>query len=55
VQPYPGPGGKWQISTEGGKEPMRNSNGRDLFNRIGDKIMAVEIATTPSFAAGNPG
>ncbi len=23
VQPYPGPGGKWQISTEGGTEPTR--------------------------------
>ena len=25
VQPYPGPGGKWQISTEGGTEPVWNS------------------------------
>ena len=24
VQPYPGPGGKWQISTEGGTEPVWN-------------------------------
>ena len=28
--PYPGPGGKWQVSTEtGGQEPVWNRNGRD--------------------------
>jgi Tol biopolymer transport system component len=54
VQPYPGPGGKWQISTEGGTEPAWNSNGRELFYRSGDKMMAVDIATQASFAAGKP-
>ena len=39
VQPYPGPGGKWQISTEGGTEPVWNPNGRELFYRSGDKMM----------------
>jgi len=54
VQPYPGPGGKWQISTEGGKEPVWNRNGRELFYRSGGKMMTVDIATQPSFAAGKP-
>jgi eukaryotic-like serine/threonine-protein kinase len=54
VQPYPGPGGKWQISTEGGKEPLWNRNGRELFYRSGIKMMAVEITTQPSFSAGTP-
>jgi eukaryotic-like serine/threonine-protein kinase len=54
VQPYPGPGGKYQISTEGGTEPVWNPNGRELFYRSGDKMMAVEIATQPGFAAGKP-
>jgi eukaryotic-like serine/threonine-protein kinase len=54
VQPYPGPGGKWQISTEGGREPLWNPNGRELFYRTGDKVMAVDIATQPGFAAGKP-
>ena len=54
VQPYPGPGGKWQISTEGGTEPVWNPNGRELFYRNGDKMMAVDIATQPSFSAGKP-
>ena len=52
VQPYPGPGGKWQISTEGGAEPAWNPNGRELFYRSGDKMMAVDIATQPGFTVG---
>jgi len=52
VQPYPGPGGKWQVSTEGGTEPVWNRNGRELFYRSGDKMMAVDVTTQPSFVAG---
>jgi Tol biopolymer transport system component len=54
VQPYPGPGGKWQISTDGGEMPAWNPKGRELFYRNGDKQMAVEITTQPAFAAGSP-
>ena len=52
VQPYPGPGGKWQISTEGGTEPVWNRNGRELFFRSGNKMMAVEVATQPELFRG---
>jgi eukaryotic-like serine/threonine-protein kinase len=54
VQPYPGPGGKWQISTDGGQEPVWNPKGGELFYRSGSKIMAVDITTQPGFAAGRP-
>jgi Tol biopolymer transport system component/predicted Ser/Thr protein kinase len=54
VQPYPGPSGKWQISTEGGTEPVWNPNGRELFYRSGGKMMVVDIATQPSFTFGKP-
>ena len=54
VQPYPGPGGKWQISTEGGTEPVWNPNGRELFYRSGGKMMAVDISTQSSFTVGKP-
>ena len=54
VQPYPGPGSKWQISTEGGTEPVWNPNGRELFYRSGEKMMTVDISTQPGFAAGKP-
>jgi eukaryotic-like serine/threonine-protein kinase len=54
VQPYPGPGGKYQISTEGGTEPAWNHNGKELFYRSGNKMMALEVATQPGFVAGKP-
>ena len=54
VQPYPGPGGKWQISTDGGNEPQWNPKGTELFYRSGRKMMAVDIAIQPGFAPGKP-
>jgi Tol biopolymer transport system component len=54
VVAYPGPGGKWQISTEGGTEPVWNRNGRELFFRDASKMMAVDVAAQASFAAGKP-
>ena len=54
VQPYPGPGGKWQISTEGGAEPVWNRNGRELFYRSADKMMVVDITLHPSLEVGRP-
>jgi serine/threonine protein kinase/Tol biopolymer transport system component len=53
VQPYPGPGGKWQVSTEGGTEPVWARNG-ELFYRNGEKMMAVDTTTKSTFSAGNP-
>ena len=54
VQPYPGPGGKWQVSTDGGTEPVWNHDGRELFYRSGNKMLAVEVTTQPNFSAGQP-
>jgi eukaryotic-like serine/threonine-protein kinase len=54
VQPYPGPGGKWPISTEGGTEPVWNPAGRELFYRIGNRMMAVAVTLQPGFSAGKP-
>jgi Tol biopolymer transport system component len=54
VQPYPGPGGRVQVSTDGGEGPIWAPNGRELFYRSGDKMMVVPIETKPSFKAGSP-
>ena len=54
VQPFPGPGGKWQISTDGGTEPVWNPNGRELFYRHRNQMVAVDIVTQPGFSAGKP-
>jgi serine/threonine-protein kinase len=55
VQPYPGPGRKWPISTDGGTDPVWSRDGRELFYRHGDELMAVSITRTPGFTAGRPG
>jgi serine/threonine-protein kinase len=55
VQAYPGPGGKYQISTDGGAEPVWARNGRELFYRNGDKMMAVTVeARTGSLEVSTP-
>jgi len=54
VQPFPGPGSKWQISTEGGTEPLWNPNGQELFYRQGNKMMVVDVVTQPAFSVGKP-
>lgn len=54
VQPFPGPGGKWQVSTEGGLQVVWARNGREIFYRDGDKMMAVEVETEPSFRLSKP-
>jgi len=53
VRPYPGPGGKWQLSTGGGDEPFWSRSGRELFYWQGDnKMMVVDVETRPTFRAG---
>jgi len=54
VRSYPGPGGKYQISTEGGMEPVWNPKGRELFYRSGNKMKAVDVTTQGTFSAGKP-
>ncbi len=54
VQPFPGLGGKWQISTAGGGHAVWARNGRELFYQDGDKMMVVEVTTQPNFSAGSP-
>ncbi len=53
VSPFPG-SGKVQISTEGGMEPMWSRDGRELFYRNGEKMMAVAISAGPELSPGKP-
>jgi dipeptidyl aminopeptidase/acylaminoacyl peptidase len=54
VQPFPGPGGKWQISTDGGMEPVWNPDGQELFYRAGNRMMAVPVTLHTGFSSGKP-
>ena len=54
VQPYAAPGGKAQVSTDGGTEAVWARDGRELFYRNGNKMMVVAVEAGNSFVAGKP-
>ena len=57
VKPFPGPGGRWQISAGGGSSPRWSRSSKELFYRAADqRIMVTTYATTgDSFDAGKAG
>jgi serine/threonine-protein kinase len=52
VRPFPGPGGRWQVSLDGGTEPVWAASGRELFYRSGAKMMVAAITLRPTFTVG---
>ena len=54
VRPFPGPGDKWTVSSEGGNEPIWPRNAQQLFYRKGNTMMAVDVSISPTFSAGKP-
>jgi serine/threonine-protein kinase len=55
VRPFPGPGGKWLISQEGGLQPLWARNGKQLFYRSENgEIWVVDFRTDGGFSAGKP-
>jgi len=55
VTGYPGPRGRWQISTDGGTNPVWSKEGRELFYRSSaDTLMSVAVETKAQFSAGIP-
>jgi dipeptidyl aminopeptidase/acylaminoacyl peptidase len=50
VRPFPSPGARIQVSTTGGTEPLWSRDGRNLFYRSGNRLMAAAVTTVPSFA-----
>ena len=56
VRPFPGPGGKWQISNGGGLFPMWSPKARELFYLAADRriMVASYTAKGDSFLADKP-
>jgi len=56
VRPFPGPGGRWLVSHEGGREPIWGRDQRKLFYRSvdGRQVWVVDIRTDGGFSAGKP-
>jgi Tol biopolymer transport system component len=49
VEPVPGPGGRRQLSTEGGDQPRWVRNGREIIYRNGTKVMSVPVQLRSDF------
>jgi serine/threonine-protein kinase len=49
VRPYPGSGGRWQVSLEGGTEPIWSRAGGEILYRHDDEMMSATVRTQPSF------
>jgi Tol biopolymer transport system component len=44
VAPFPGPGGKRQVSTSGGSWPRWRADGKEIFYELNGTLMAAEVA-----------
>jgi serine/threonine-protein kinase len=51
---YPGPGKKITISTNGGTDPLWRHDGRQLYYRLGDLMMVVDISYGRSLEVSKP-
>lgn len=54
VRPFGSAGREYQISTDGGSQPMWHRNGRELFYRVGERMMRVQVSYDDGFAASGP-
>jgi len=54
VRPYPGPGVPIRISPSGGREPVWDPGGQELFYLEGNQMMAVRVAAEPGFTSQPP-
>jgi len=53
IEPFPGPGGKVQVSTAGGSTPVWRPDGREIFYvATSGKMMAAEIKPGSTFEVG---
>jgi serine/threonine protein kinase/Tol biopolymer transport system component len=55
VVPFPGPGGKWQVSTDGGLEPRWSKSGHELFYVMGTQLFVIAYSANKDvFQPGKP-
>ncbi len=54
VRPFPGPGMKQPVSSEGGIEPLWARNGKQLFYRWQNQVWIVDVQTDGGFKISKP-
>ncbi len=47
-------GGRWQVSPGGGENPLWSPDGKELYYRGGESVMAVSVKTEPVFSRETP-
>jgi serine/threonine-protein kinase len=52
VLPFPEAGGRWMISSGGGREPVWSPDGSEIFYRSGERLISVSVETEPAFSIG---
>lgn len=53
VQPFPGPGRRWPVSTKEAVQPVWSPRGGELFYvEEGERLMAIDVSTDPDFRLG---
>jgi serine/threonine-protein kinase len=52
VRPFPNLGARIQVSTTGGTEPIWSRDGRTLFYRSAQRLIAASVTTSPTFSLG---
>jgi len=50
VRRFPEATGKWMVSAGGGSEPVWSPDGREIYFRSGDNLVAAAVETEPGFA-----
>ncbi len=50
VQPFPGPGGRYQVSSGGGVEPVWSPTSSELFYRGGPALISATLQTVPELS-----
>ena len=55
VQSVQAGSGKWQVSTDGGRDPRWSRDGKEIyFIASNNRLMAVEVTTEPTITLGTP-
>ena len=54
ITPFPEQGDRTQVSVGGGTQAVWNPNGREIFYRADDKMLVVQVTTSPSLKLSSP-
>jgi eukaryotic-like serine/threonine-protein kinase len=54
IRPFPGPDKRWPVSTHGGTQPLWSRDGKEIFYRVGNKIMVVDVSAGVDLTLSQP-